>query len=71
MVELPAALRDLLVAATSRIGLAFAAWDFKIDSDGTYWCLEANPMPGYGPDDLRCDGAISRALCRYLDMDSP
>jgi hypothetical protein len=66
VVELPAALRDLLVAATSRIGLAFAAWDFKIDSDGTYWCLEANPMPGYGPYDLRCDGAITRILLHHL-----
>jgi hypothetical protein len=71
VIEPPTALRDLLVAATSRIGLAFAAWDFKIDPDGTYWCLEANPMPGYGPYDLRCDGAISRALRRYLDEDSP
>jgi hypothetical protein len=66
VVEPPAALRDLLVAATSRIGLAFAAWDFKIGSDGTYWCLEANPMPGYGPYDLRCDGAITRILLRHL-----
>jgi hypothetical protein len=71
VIEPPAALHDLLVAATSRIGLAFAAWDFKIDPDGTYWCLEANPMPGYGPYDLRCGGAISRALRRYLDEDSP
>ena len=71
VVELPAALRDLLVAATSQIGLAFAAWDFKIDPAGTWWCLEANPMPGYGPYDLRCDGAISRALRHYLDKDSP
>ncbi len=69
--DLPAALRDLLVAATARIGLAFAGWDFKIEPDGTYWCLEANPMPGYGPYDARCDGAISAALLRYLDPDAP
>lgn len=71
VIEPPAAVRDVLITATSRIGLAFAGWDFKIDSDGTYWCLEANPMPGYGPYDSRCDGAISRALRRYLDMHSP
>ena len=70
-VEPPAALRDLLVDATSRIGLGFAGWDFKIDSDGAFWCLEANPMPGYGPYDLRCDGAISSMLRRYLDPASP
>jgi hypothetical protein len=64
--DLPDALRDLVIAATSRIGLAFAGWDFKIDSDAQYWCLEVNPMPGYSPYDLRCDGAITRALLRYL-----
>lgn len=69
--EPPAPLRQLMVAATSRLGLAFAGWDFKIDADGAYWCLEANPMPGYSPYDGRCDGAISYALRRYLDPDSP
>jgi hypothetical protein len=67
VVELPAALREFLVAATPRIGLAFAAWDFKIDSNGDYWCLEVNPMPGYGAYDRYCGRAISSALCRYLE----
>ncbi len=65
--EPPAALKDALIAATPMIGLAFAGWDFKIDADGTYWCLEANPMPGYGPYDAICDGAISRSLLKYLE----
>lgn len=64
--ELPAPVRDLVIYATSRIGLAFAGWDFKIDDDDRYWCLEVNPMPGYSPYDLRCDGAITRALLRHL-----
>jgi hypothetical protein len=71
VVQPPAALRNMLAAATSRIGLGFAGWDFKIDADGAYWCLEANPMPGYGPYDSRCDGAISSMLRRYLDPASP
>jgi hypothetical protein len=70
-IEPPGALRDQLVAATLQIGLDFAGWDFKIDAQGAYWCLEANPMPGFGPYDGRCDGAISRALRRHLDPDSP
>jgi len=69
--ELPGAVHDLVIAATSRIGLAFAGWDFKIDSDDQYWCLEVNPMPGYSPYDLRCDGAITRALLRYLEAELP
>lgn len=64
--ELPERIRDLVIAGTHNIGLAFAGWDFKIDSDQQYWCLEVNPMPGYSPYDLRCDGAITRALLRYL-----
>jgi hypothetical protein len=64
--EPPDALRELLVEGTRRVGLAFAGWDFKIDDDGSYWCLEVNPMPGYAPYDRRCGGAISRDLLRLL-----
>ena len=70
-ISLPPPIRDLLIAATPHIGVAFAGWDFKVDADGTYWCLEANPMPGYGPYDARCDGAISRAVRLYLDSGTP
>lgn len=63
----PGALRDQLVQGTRSIGLEFAGWDFKIDDDGGYWCLEANPMPGYSPYDDRCDGAISSELLLHLE----
>jgi hypothetical protein len=69
--ELPEVLRRLLVNATRSIGLDFAGWDFKIDDDGVYWCLEANPMPGYGPYDAYSKGAISRALLRHLGASVP
>jgi RimK-like ATP-grasp domain len=69
--ELPKRIRDLVIAGTRQIGLAFAGWDFKIDGDEQYWCLEVNPMPGYSPYDLRCDGAITRALLRYLGTKLP
>jgi hypothetical protein len=62
----PAPMRDALIEATARFDLAFAGWDFRIDPDGTYWCLEVNPMPGYQPYDLRCGGIISRQLFAYL-----
>jgi glutathione synthase/RimK-type ligase-like ATP-grasp enzyme len=65
----PGELRDQLIESTAALGLAFAGWDFKIDAAGDYWCLEANPMPGYGPYDAHCDGAISRALRHYLDSE--
>jgi hypothetical protein len=68
--EPPAALSARLVDATARVGLAFAGWDFKIDDEGNYWCLEVNPMSGYAPYDRRCGGAISRALIQFLDADA-
>jgi hypothetical protein len=64
--EIPESLKQKLIAGTSAMGLAFAGWDFKIDDDGIYWCLEANPMPGYGPYDVRAEGSISRAILRYI-----
>lgn len=68
--EPPPALRERLVEGTRELGLAFAGWDFKIDADETYWCLEVNPMPGYHPYDRACDGAITRQLWRFLTHDA-
>ena len=65
---IPAALASLLVARTAEQGLAFAGWDFKLDRDGTYWCLECNPMPGYSFYDRVCDGAVSDALIKLLSQ---
>jgi len=65
-VDIPAELARQLVSATAQQGLSFAGWDFKVDRDGTYWCLECNPMPGYTFYDRVCDGAISDALIDEL-----
>ena len=67
----PAALRDRLVEGTRALGLELAGWDFKIEDSNTYWCLEANPMPGFSPYDHFCDGAISLALLRHLGAELP
>lgn len=62
----PAPVCDLIREGTQALGLEFAGWDFKIDTNGEYWCLEVNPMPGYAPYDAQCQGAISQALLRRL-----
>lgn len=67
----PQDLAELLVDGTRSLGLILAGWDFKIDDDGVFWCLEANPMPGYSPYDARCDGAITRELIAYLEDEAP
>ncbi len=66
VIEVPTDLARLLVSKTAEQGLVFAGWDFKVDQDGTYWCLECNPMPGYSFYDRVCEGAISDALIELL-----
>ncbi|HEV7880858.1 hypothetical protein [Bradyrhizobium sp.] len=65
-IEIPDRLRKQLVRATRKLGLQFAGWDFKVSGE-KYWCLEANPMPGYNYYDQRLDGRITRALVSYLN----
>jgi hypothetical protein len=55
-----------VVATTQSFGLEFAGWDFKIDEKGQFWCLEANPMPGYDSYDRRSGGAITNSLVERL-----
>ena len=64
IVDVPGELAERLIAKTAEQGLVFAGWDFKVDGEDRYWCLERNPMPGYGCYDKECLGAISDALIR-------
>lgn len=64
--QIPPNLAQRLIKATKAFGLSFAGWDFKRTVDGEYWCLEANPMPGYDGYDRRCDGQISQLLIELL-----
>lgn len=62
----PGPLRAAVVRASADLTLPLAGWDFKVDAEGEYWCLEVNPMPGYSAYDAHCGGTISRALLSYL-----
>jgi glutathione synthase/RimK-type ligase-like ATP-grasp enzyme len=64
--QLPSELEARLVRATRSLGLAFAGWDFKLDAEGIYWCLEANPQPGYNFYDRVVDGKITDAIMAFL-----
>ncbi|MBS1124641.1 MAG: RimK domain protein ATP-grasp [Deltaproteobacteria bacterium] len=54
------------IAYCDRNRMMFAGIDFKIADDGTWYCLEVNPMPGYEPYDRRLGRRISRALAKVL-----
>lgn len=63
---LPDALAAQVTRATAAFGLVLAGWDFRVSSEGAYWCLEANPLPGYDAQDYRLGGAITRSLLEAL-----
>lgn len=65
--DLPRDVAERVVEATGKAGLAFAGWDFKVDRDGTFHALEANPMPGYHMYDRVVRGAITEALLDHLE----
>jgi len=64
--KLPNEIEEKLVYSSHAAGLIFAGWDFKVDANGIFWCLEANPMPGYNAYDRRLGGVITRALVDVL-----
>jgi hypothetical protein len=64
--ELDSNFAKRLVVASKSLGLELSGWDFKVDALGRFWCLEVNPMPGYGIYDKHCDGKISRCLLDHL-----
>jgi hypothetical protein len=64
--RIPAEVERALVSATASFGLVFAGWDLKVDAGGVYWCLEANPQPGYNAYDRHMEGLISQALLELL-----
>jgi hypothetical protein len=64
--DLPRALCEQLIESTRAYGLVFAGWDFKLTEAGRYYCLEANPMPGYHGYDRRLGRRITRSLFRVL-----
>ncbi|MBH8565533.1 hypothetical protein I8748_25720 [Nostoc sp. CENA67] len=64
--QLPESLTTQIIQATAAFGLQFAGWDFKVTEDNQYWCLEANPMPGYDGYDIRAEGKITDSLLALL-----
>lgn len=69
--DLPAVLAEQVVTSTRDAGMLLAGWDLKVDSDGTYWVLETNPMPGYDWYDRKLGGAVTASLLDLLSEAAP
>jgi D-alanine-D-alanine ligase-like ATP-grasp enzyme len=61
-IELPKAIKSACIefAAASRVSLA--GFDFKIDGEGRWYCLEMNPTPAFESYDRVMEGAIARRI---------
>ncbi len=67
--EVPTDIARGLTALEKESGLPMLGVDFRVDADGRWLFLEANPMPAFHGYDRRCGGRISAALLEYLDAE--
>jgi len=65
-VALPAAVKDLCVAATQRLGLRFVGFDVKRTAKGEYTFLEANSSPIYYDQERKTGEPITQRLAEQL-----
>lgn len=67
-VELPAAVADRCLRLAADLGLAISGVDLRRRPDGTYYCFEVNPAPGFSFYEQftgqRIGAAIADLLCR-------
>lgn len=66
-IVVPEDVTERIVAASRDMALQLAGWDFKVDDQDEWWCLEANPMPAFSPYDTPLNGAISRQVLAWLE----
>lgn len=55
-----------VVRLMNELGLEYAALDFAVDRDGTWWFLEANPFGQFGFVEAATGMVISRAISDHL-----
>jgi glutathione synthase/RimK-type ligase-like ATP-grasp enzyme len=67
LAEVPAGLQEPLARLMEKVGLQFAAADFKTDPDtGQLLFLEINTSPMFAAFDRVSDGAVSEAIAAFL-----
>ena len=64
--DLPASLAEACLRVSHHLELPFAGIDLRIQDDGTAWCFEANPCPGFSYYESHTGQPIAAAVARYL-----
>lgn len=63
---LPCSVREATLRYMKATGLAYAAFDFAVDSAGEYWFLEANMNGQFGFVEIHTGAPISKAIADWL-----
>lgn len=71
LIDIPVVEQFRAIEYMSRTGLEFAGFDFKVDASGTWWLLEANPMPGFEFFDQFANDRIGLEVLRSLQANVP
>jgi glutathione synthase/RimK-type ligase-like ATP-grasp enzyme len=65
-VKLPFELAERCLRLSHALGLPFSGIDLKVAGDGTPYCLEVNPSPGFSYFERQTGQPIARAVASYL-----
>ena len=66
LIKVPPDIGDLCVSYAEEGGVTLAGFDFKVDLDGNWFCLEMNPTPSFESYDHVHRGQIAECLLSYL-----
>lgn len=64
--DLPDELADACRRLSRDLNLPFAGIDLRIEDDGSAWCFEVNPCPGFSYYESHTGQPIAAAVARYL-----
>ncbi|MFF8031908.1 MULTISPECIES: ATP-grasp ribosomal peptide maturase [unclassified Streptomyces] len=70
-VEVPARTAEAVRAYLLRAGLAYGAFDFVEDTDGTWWFLECNQSGQFGFVEVETGQPIARSVAEWLSRPAP
>jgi glutathione synthase/RimK-type ligase-like ATP-grasp enzyme len=62
-------IEEQCILLSHRLGLAFSGIDLRITNDGSVYCFEVNPCPGYSYYEKNTGQTISEGLAEYLAGD--
>ena len=63
---IPESIEKKCISYGKKSGVVFSGFDFKVDSKGTWYCLEMNPMPSFESYDRVIDNKIAKKLIETL-----